>query len=293
MDFRPIITDDKTLFEKKVSESGYGGTETNFVDMFCWGNANGFYIAEKDGFLYLRGGEPEKKKVFYFPPHGSGDYKKALENIIENAESSGFDFHIVAVTERVKQRIEQTDLGFIFEENRNGFDYVYRRESLASLSGKKYHSKKNFVNRFKKNFPGYTVEEINSDNISDCIKLNEKWCDENELGLKNSCGDRCALKIACNNYEKLGLYGILIRVDGNAAAFTIGSETSDDTFVTHFEKALEIYPGAYQTVNFEFANRLSKYEFINREEDMGNEGLRKAKLSYHPELLVKYNAKLL
>lgn len=292
MDFRPISIADKDFFESKAAENGYGGTETNFTDMFCWGNNSGFYISEKDGFLYLRGGDFKKKKLFYFPPLGKGDYKIALENIIEDAKSFDAEFSIVSITEKTKARIEKTGLNFVFKENRNGADYVYNREALASLSGKKYHSKKNFVNRFKKTYPNYTVEEISEENISECLELNEAWCVENEMGSGNSCGDKCALKLAFSNYKALGLYGILLRVDGKVAAFSAGSRLSDRIFITHFEKALDKYPGAYQTVNFEFARRLSSYDYINREEDMGNEGLRKAKLSYHPELLVKYNAKL-
>lgn len=290
MDFRLISVEDKELFDKKAAESGYGGTETNFTDMFCWGRHSGFYVAKKDGFLYLRG--KGKNGYFYFPPLGNGDFKKALENIIDDAEQDNTAFRIISITETVKKRMEDTGLEFSFTENRDAADYIYRREMLAALSGKKYHSKKNFVNRFKKLFPEYTVEILNFENREECLKLNEQWCRENELGLKNSCGDRCALKTAFENYDRLGLFGILLRVDRKVAAFTAGSPMGKNIFVTHFEKALEEYPGAYQTVNRELALRLTDYEFINREEDMGKEGLRKAKLSYHPELLVKYNAEL-
>ena len=292
MDFRLISVDDKTFFEKQARENGYGGTETCFANMFCWGVNSGFFISEKDDFLYLRGKDKKTKTFFYFPHLGGGDYRKAIENIIDDAAENGVGFNIVSITESTKKRIEATGFEFRFFENRNGFDYIYEREALANLSGKKYHSKKNFVNRFKKLYPDYQVEVISEKNMSECIEINEIWCGENRLGTGNSCGDSCAIKTAFSNYDKLELFGILLRVRGRAVSFTVGSRLNDNTFITHFEKALSDYPGAYQTVNMEFALRLSEYTYINREEDMGDEGLRKAKLSYHPDLLVKYNAKL-
>ena len=290
MDFRPISIDDKQNFEEKAKENGYGGTETCFADMFCWGLNSGFDIAEKNGFIYLRGKDKTENSLYYTPPMGKGDYRSALLEIFADSEKEGLPFKIISVTENAKKKIEEADLGFTFTENRDAADYVYLRENLATLSGKKYHSKKNFVNRFKKLFPGFTVEEINSENIGECLETTKKWCAENESGTSKSCGDLCAVKIAVANYERLGLYGILLRVDGKVAAFAMGSRMSEDTFITHFEKALDEYPGAYQTVNFELANRLD-CKYINREDDVGSEGLRKAKLSYHPDLLVKYVAR--
>lgn len=289
MDFRQITVDDKKIFEKKAKENGYGGTETCFADMFCWGLNSGFDIAEKNGFLYLRGKYKNRTGLFYFPPLGKGDYRSALSEIFIDSKEEGLPFRIVSVTENTKKRMEETGLGFDFAEDRNAADYVYLREDLATLSGKKYHAKKNFVNRFKKLYPGFTVEEINFSNLGECLETTKIWCAENESGTSNSCGDLCAVKIAVANYEKLGLYGILLRVDGKVAAFSMGSRMSEDTFITHFEKALDEYPGAYQTVNFELAKRLD-CKYINREDDVGSEGLRKAKLSYHPDLLVKYVA---
>lgn len=285
MEFRPISVSDREIFEKKAAESGFSGTETCFADMFCWGASSGFEIAEENGFIYIRT-RKNKGETLYFPPLGKGDYKSALSEIIAEL----VPFKLISVTEKVKERIEATGLSFSFTEERDSADYVYDREALATLPGKKYHSKKNFVNRFKKTFD-YTVETLSAENISECVDVAKKWCAENSDGTSNSCGDLCAVKVAAANYEKLGLYGILLRVDGNVAAFTAGSRMSSDTFVTHFEKALADYPGAYQTVNFELAQRLD-CKFVNREEDMGKEGLRKAKMSYHPELLVKYSAKL-
>lgn len=290
MDFRQITVDDKKSFEEKAKENGYGGTETCFADMFCWGLNSGFYIAEKNGFIYLRGRDKTENCLFYTPPMGKGDYRSALLEIFSDSEKEGLPFKIISVTENAKKKIEESDLGFTFTENRDAADYVYLREDLATLSGKKYHAKKNFVNRFKKLFPDFTVEEINSENLGECLETTKKWCAENESGTSNSCGDLCAVRIAVANYTKLGLYGILLRVDGKVAAFAMGSRMSEDTFITHFEKALDEYPGAYQTVNFELAKRLD-CKYINREDDVGSEGLRKAKLSYHPDLLVKYVAR--
>ena len=180
---------------------------------------------------------------------------------------------------------------FTFTEDRDSFDYIYSREDLVLLSGKKYHSKRNHIAFFEKQ--EYQYEELNDKNLSECLSMNAVWIEKNSDKFYDGIDkEQWALTRAFEHYDELGYKGALLRRDGQVVAFTLGEEMNDNMFCTHFEKAFSDIRGAYPTINREFAKRtLTGYKYINREEDTGDEGLRKAKLSYKPvKLLVKYKA---
>ncbi|MEG1436658.1 MAG: phosphatidylglycerol lysyltransferase domain-containing protein, partial [Oscillospiraceae bacterium] len=161
-----------------------------------------------------------------------------------------------------------------------------------TLPGKKFHSKRNHISNFEKTYD-WSYEEINKENMQECIEMNRKWEAENKM--RNPDGmnkEELAIIRAFDNFDELGFKGGLIRANGEVVAYTMGERLNDNTFCTHIEKAFADIRGAYPIINREFAkNTLTEYEFVNREEDMGIEGLRKAKLSYNPVYLVsKYRA---
>ncbi len=161
---------------------------------------------------------------------------------------------------------------------------------MASLSGKKYHGKRNHITNFKKNHPDWSFETIDSSNINECIALHSNWINTHEDDSDYSFEFEAVLT-AFENYDKLGFVGGILKVDGKAIAYTMGERHSEELFVTHFEKAPPEIQGAYPIINQEFTkNCLMDYQFVNREEDLGLEGLRKAKQSYNPEILLKKGA---
>jgi hypothetical protein len=176
---------------------------------------------------------------------------------------------------------------FSYEAGRDAFDYVYSIDKLASLSGKKLHAKRNHINVFKKNHQ-WSFELITKENLGECYAMNEQWCKEmecsEEIGLKQ---ENCATRRFFRYYNELGLDGGLIRAEGKVIAFTMGEVLNSDTYDIHIEKALRDIQGGYPMINREFAAYIKdKYPhiiWINREEDMGYEGLRKAKESYFPD----------
>ena len=158
---------------------------------------------------------------------------------------------------------------------------------MAKLRGKKYHSKRNHITNFKKNNPNWSFEKLNKDNIGECIELHSQWISEHSDEEDYSYEFEAVLT-AFEYYDKLNLVGGLIRVDGKVVAYTLGERHSDKLFVTHFEKAPAQMQGAYPIINQEFTkNCLMSYEYVNREEDLGIEGLRKAKQSYYPEIFLE------
>ena len=175
---------------------------------------------------------------------------------------------------------------YAFTETRSSFDYVYRVDDLARLPGKKYHAKRNHISYFEKNFD-WQYEEITKENLSECIEMSRKWYAMN-ADKEDIQAEAEVLNMAFDNYEVFNYVGGLIRVDGNIVAFTMGEKLNDSMFDTHFEKAFADIRGAYPMINREFARKtINAFEFVNREDDVGSEGLRKAKLSYHPAFLVE------
>ena len=194
------------------------------------------------------------------------------------------------VTEENFAQLEEWYPGqFQIEYDRDSADYVYESEKLATLSGKKLHGKRNHINKFKQVNEDWSYEKITKENIEECFQMALQWRIENGCEAdEEKNAEMCVTLNSLRLYEELELTGGLLRVNGKVAAFTLGEEVSDDTFVVHIEKAFAEIQGAYPMINQQFVeHECMKYKYINREEDTGAEGLRKAKLSYRPVFLVE------
>ena len=168
-------------------------------------------------------------------------------------------------------------------------DYVYESEKLATLSGKKLHAKRNHINKFKATFENWNFEALTEDNVEECFQMALNWRRENgcEDDVEKNA-EMCVTLNALRLREELELTGGVLRVNGEVVAFTLGEPVCEDTFVVHIEKAYAEVPGAYPMINQLFAKQVyDRYRYINREEDTGAEGLRKAKLSYYPVFMVE------
>ena len=172
-------------------------------------------------------------------------------------------------------------------ESENFAEYLYLTEALATLSGKKYHSKRNHIAAFTKQY-NWTFETINEQNKNEILKISDNWINDNEKTNDTSINtDREGIEMLLNNFAAFRARGGIVRVDGKAVAFCLGTQISDKVFDINFEKALPEYKGAYAVINREFAKTLTEFEYINREDDLGIMGLRKAKLSYKPQKIFK------
>ena len=180
---------------------------------------------------------------------------------------------------------------FQIEYDRDIADYVYEAEKLATLAGKKLHSKRNHVNRFQENNPEWVYESITPENVEDCFQMALKWREEMQCEIDVEKRDEmCVTLNALRLMEELNLKGGLLRArpQGEVIAFTVGEPLSEDTFVVHIEKAYASIQGAYPMINQQFVlHEAQDFKYVNREEDTGAEGLRKAKLSYRPAFLVE------
>lgn len=286
LDFRKPVVYDKQWVDECLKYVNSFNCEYTFGNIFVWSTAYRTKICRYKDFLMCRWGKDSE--FMYSLPIGKGDFKDAVNQIIIDAESNGVTPVIYGVTSNYKKLLDEHFGGkfnYKFDEGYN--DYIYSTEKMANLSGKKYHSKRNHITNFKKNNPDWTFEILNENNIPECIDLHTKWIN-NHADDEDYSFEFEAVLTAFEHYDKLGFTGGLIRVQGEVIAFTLGERHSDALFVTHFEKAPADVQGAYTIINQEFTkNCLMDFEFVNREEDLSLEGLRKAKQSYNPEIFLE------
>jgi hypothetical protein len=286
LNFKPIRLEDKDWMQPMLRESGYIGSEAAFGTLYLWGEILHLRACvHKENLLLSLG---EKSNRYYFPA-GRGDLRESLEALVAHSRERQLPFRMWGLTNEQIALVEQAWPGvFVFKLDRAGSDYIYSAQDLITLGGRKLHRKRNHLKRFRNTYT-YTYEDITPANLPDCMAIALEWQLENPPeGGSHRHRERCALWRGFDSYAKLGFLGGMIRIDGEPAAFTIGEEINNEVFLIHFEKALNDYQGLYTAINQEFAARnLEKYRYINREEDMGIEGLRKAKLSYYPEFILE------
>jgi hypothetical protein len=290
LDFKDIDLSTKELFNQYASAFEYENMEACFSNLFIWKKTWNIQYAEAADSLILcmcHG----KVKPFMLPPmvrHTSVSIKPAMDLCRDTMlEQKGY-FLMRGANDITKGLIERDCPGeYAYEEDRRMEEYIYRARDLIELPGDKYHAKKNHVNRFLKQY-AYTYKSYNESDYSACMDLYYEWARKKGATQEDIASEEDSVKNALTNYKALGLKGCVITIEGKVCAFSIGEAVNHHMAVIHIEKADAAYNGIYQFVNCEFAkNEWKDFTYINRQEDMGIEGLRKAKESYHPDHLVK------
>jgi len=292
IEFRPIEITDREWVAKHLQEVDARACEYSFVNNFIWGKQYQLKISEVEGF-YCSISTYEDGITYSFPA-GIGNVKGVIELLMEDAKERNMPFVLRGLlAEQVDLLNELFPNIFEITSSRDEVDYIYTVEKLSKLSGKKLHGKRNHIARFKDN-PNWAYEDISAVNMEDCLQMNKEWCAMyNCIDDPSLNHELCAVKRAFANYEELGLVGGLLRREGKVIAYTLGSRITEDTFDIHIEKAFPDIQGAYPMINQQFIlHNCMEYTYVNREEDIGDEGLRKAKLSYYPDIMLeKFTAK--
>ena len=286
--FKKIELDDFKFYKKWTENNTEFSCENSFINLLVWQELYNNMMAVDEGQIFIKSGTEGNEK-FKLPL--GGDLKKGIEKIFEYCGKQP-DFWVQEgeLCDEFKRLYGEN---YNFTEYRDAADYIYSREDLATLKGKKYHSKRNHINSFSKKYDWH-YETINNGNVDKVMLCADEWYRENSDRLDgNMLCEKNGIELVLGNMEALEARGGAIFIEDKAVAFTIGSMINPGVFDIHFEKALKDYSEAYTVINNEFAkNELSEFEFINREDDLGLEGLRKAKLSYNPcKILEKYTCK--
>jgi hypothetical protein len=287
LEFKRVLLEDKELINSYIKKQSSRNSSICFANIYLWEpHYKVRYMIVEDMLVFKTS---EESPSFSYPIGGS-DVKKAIDAIMEYCREKKMEFKMYGITEEQFQVIEELYPGeFLIEYSRDDANYVYETEKLIKLSGKKYHGKKNHINKFKAQHEEWNYEDITDENLQECIQMAMDWrkendCDSDELKSIEFCVSLNALK----KLKELDLTGGLLRADGKVVAFAVGEPLTKDTYVIHIEKAYAAVNGAYPMINREFlVQHAADYKYVNREEDTGAEGLRKAKLSYRPIFMVE------
>ncbi len=259
--------------------------EFSFVNLCIWGRQQTARIGDLWAFF-----SQFDRKAVYPCPVGQGDIRPALEAIVEDARQRGIPCCITGLTQENVEALDEIYPGrFRYACDRGSYDYVYCIDDLADLKGRKFQKKRNHVNRFRALYPDHCFEPMTADHLDAVRQLAADWYRVRQENVPegNYHLEQTALARALDNFHQLPLDGMVLWIDRQMVAFTMASPLTEDTMDVHFEKAREDIDGAYAAINQAFAQYLrEKYpqlRYLDREEDMGLEGLRKAKLSYCPD----------
>ncbi|MDR1555639.1 MAG: phosphatidylglycerol lysyltransferase domain-containing protein [Tannerellaceae bacterium] len=290
--FRGITVADKAAITSFTMKSPFQNCDFSFANMCSWRFLYKSEYAIAGHFLLIRFRIEGNERPVYMCPVGEGDITHAISLIEEDSLRYGHPLWILGVTPEGKKQLEEAfPGGFRFINDRDYYDYIYLKDDLIRLSGKKYQSKRNHINKFVKQYR-YEYRPITPELVSECLTLECKWYkanrtddDEEELSY-----ERRSLTFALQHATELGLMGGAICVDGQIVAFSFGAPINNNTFGVHVEKGDISYDGVYSVMNYEFALHIpDQYLYVNREEDLGIPGLRQAKQSYRPAILLEKN----
>ena len=285
--FRPVTAADADLLRSFTMESKCMNCDMNVANLCSWQFLYHTEYAVVEGFLVLR--FVLDGHVTYMKPIGKGDLRAVLELLMADARSLGDTLRVACVCPCAQALMDESMPGtFTYTINRDKSDYLYLREKLVTLSGKKLQPKRNHISKFKRTYPNYEYRPLTPDLVPDCIRLGEEWCRTTDSCMQHAMqAEQQMIAYALQHIEELHLVGGTLFVEGKMVAFTFVARINSEAFDVCVEKADTAYEGAYAMINNEFVSRLpEEIVYINREEDLGLEGLRKAKLSYYPDLIL-------
>ena len=285
--FRPVTAADADLLRSFTMEGKCMNCDLNVANICSWQFLYHTEWAVVDGFLVLR--FVESGHVTYMKPIGKGDLRPVLQRLMADARSLGDTLRVACVCPCAQALMEESMPGaFTYTVNRDKSDYLYLRDKLVTLTGKKLQPKRNHISKFKRAYPNYEYRPLTAAMAADCIRLGEEWCQTNDSGMLRAMqAEQRMIRYALSHMDALHIVGGTLWVEGKMVAFTFGSRINGEAFDVCVEKADTSYEGAYAMINNEFVSRLPEdIIYINREEDLGLEGLRKAKMSYYPDLIL-------
>ena len=283
--FTNLTLEDKPSFDSLLKQVQPEISELTFTNLFVWKASEPVQISQLDETMLIQRTRLRDGKTFLLPPLG----KKALPETMRILRALVLEEELPPFYGFTPQQIQQVkDVLEKVEPDRDDWDYVYLTRDLADLPGDKYHPKRNFVSRCLSNYE-CRYANIGPNEIQDCLQLQTQWCSlRNCNEIQGLEAENTAIKAAFENYDQLGIFGGAIYVDNKLEAFTLSEPLNDNTAVIHFEKADPKIEGLYQLINQWFCQKaLAKFKYVNREQDLGVPGLRKAKESYYPHHMVE------
>ncbi len=278
---RLISLEDKPFFDDLLARRPPGLSAYTFTNIYAWSEPYHTRVSGLDGSIIVW--HEDAGRIVPLEPLCDCDPGRVIRQCFDLADRP-------VTFERLSAHTAQEfadDPAFAVAHDRDNSDYVYRSSDLIDLPGRKYDGKRNFINRFEPD--AFEYVPITVDMIDECVQFADKWCEDRKCetveGLRR---EHCAVYQMLTNFGYLGVLGGAIRMNGSMVAFSLGEALNSDTLVIHVEKAHPHISGLYQLINNQFCLAEARnYDFVNREQDLGVPGLRKAKESYHPTRMEK------
>ena len=285
--FKKLDPADKTAYDAYLLNCGQRGCEYNFSNLYLWGRQRAAFLG--DNLVVFS--QFSQRSVYLFPVCKT-DVKEVIDAIIHDAHTRGIPCRLTSLTHEDCDLLEALYPDrFRFHHDRNCFDYIYNIEDLATLKGKKFQKKRNHLNKFKQLHPDYHLEPITDENTAPVQDLLDRWYRQ-KLEADPSADyymEQIAISKALRHREELGMEGLVLMDGEEILAMTLGSPLAENTFDVQFEKAID--ETAYVAICSGFAAHLAEkypeFRYLNREDDLGIEGLRKSKLAYNPVMLIE------
>ena len=285
--FKKTELEDREIITSYFGKAPSRSCERTFANVYLWSRHYPVTWAIIEDALVFKS-QDETHLSWAYPAGEADAVKRSLSVMEAYSEEQGYEFSMYSVTPEMFAQLETFFPGkFQIEYDRDEADYVYEREKLETLSGKKLHGKRNHINKFKSVHENWDYETLTEDNVEECFQMALKWrnlngCEDDEEKNAEMCVSLNSLRL----FRELNLVGGVLRVEGEIVAFTMGEKLCEDTFVVHIEKAYADVDGAYPMINQQFVQHECRdYQYVNREEDTGADGLRQAKMSYRPAFL--------
>jgi len=286
---RELALEDRALIEGRLSRERPDTSELTFTNLFIWRHAYGLRLSQVEGALCIFAWHADPEDSFLLPPLLAGDAAAAVvEKALRHMADSGHDAKLCRISTTQLEKMQLPAERFSIESARDNSDYVYSVRDLVALEGDKYHRKRNHIAQFRAAHE-FEYRSLTPDVVPACEELQDMWCDEKHCDLSSTLrAESRAVKEALRNLDQLAAVGGCTLVEGKVQAFTFGEPLNDDTVVIHIEKANGAFHGLYQVINRQFLeHEWQAFAYVNREQDLGIPGLRKAKESYYPHHMVE------
>ncbi|MEE0956396.1 MAG: phosphatidylglycerol lysyltransferase domain-containing protein [Eubacterium sp.] len=292
-DYKKVSAEDIAVFKERLLPLKPYASEYNAGSLVIWSMEYGLEWKITHDRIIFRMQQDEHRIDFFIPDFGR-DPEGLVQELLAEGKAEGKKIQLCDFSEDTAMDIMERMPGlFNMSYNRDQSDYIYNVDALIRLPGKHYHEKKNHVNKFKRTYSNWEYKSLSAEDGEECLKLEQDWIDAQAEVTPDMEYEMRGMKLAFRHWDELELFGGAILVNGKMAGFTVGEWQTDNMTDTHFEKGALDYDGIYQILNQQF----SEHElgprgavYVNREEDMGIEGLRKSKESYKPDIIFhKYN----
>ena len=286
IEFHPITAEDARWAVPVMQKNSYLHCGFSFITQYMWSPFFNTHIAKFKDWVVIR--SEVKGEFFYLWPVGEGPLKEAIDACIEDAKAHGKKMKLFSISQENKDILEELYPGeFEITCNRDDADYIYEQADLAGLAGRRFQKKRNHVSRFIRENPDWQFHLLKKEDLPKIREFNDAWSQlDGNAENKGIQDEHACIEMLFENFDKLDLRGGYITAGGRIVAYSMGSVINSRVFDTNVEKGLYNVTGSYNIINREMAAHVcADFELINREDDVGDEGLRTAKLSYNPAII--------